>query len=460
MLSALITLVVVLLVFTLLVAVHELGHMIAAKLVGVKVERFSVGFGPPIWERRWGDTVYQLAPIPIGGYVKVHGMLPEEKPTPHSFKVKPWWQRGFIIIMGPIFNLLLAVAMIFAMGLVGVPQFGLFVREVDSQSPAQAAGIQPGDMIVEVEGDKITDFSLFQHKVQQAGARDEAVELGVLRDGEEITLRVKPRFDPDYQRYLMGIRLEFAELAEPVISTVFPGYWADQSGFRIGDRVLAIDGQPVRYEHEVVDAVIQLPDEEPRVLTFTIEREGKILTLQAPTLPVDQYYKLGFQMRPILTRVPFKEAMVHSWQRTKGMAIRIVEGLGMLGKGLVDRSTDPGVVGIVGIVYLIHQTAQTSFYNLMFLIVIISVNLGILNLLPIPALDGGRLVFILLDGFLSIFGMRVNERLETLVHTIGFLLIVTLLVVILTWFDLFRIFGKPKVPLAPPASTSTTKQGP
>lgn len=351
--TSVLTAVYAILLFSVIIFVHELGHFIFAKSFNVYVEEFAVGMGPAIFKKKWGETVYSLRIIPMGGYCKMEGEN-EESENPRAFSNKSKIQRLIILCAGAAMNLILGFLVVIILN--GVYSGDTFatttVSTVLKNSPAEAAGLMEGDRVTHLNGHKVnirSDFSVYNNK--------EAMDITVIRNGEKINVRVTPK-----------------------------SYILDENG-------------NILKEGEGEGAV--------KLIGITFGTEKKSL------------YNV--------IRNSFYESIFIG----KSIYMSLIDMIS--GNVRMDDLSGP-----VGIVNEINNAAKVGFSYLLYLMAIITINLGVFNLLPIPALDGGRVFFILIE---IIIGRPVPQKYEAYVHAIGFLLLITLMLFV-TWNDISKIFFK------------------
>jgi len=342
------TLLVTIVVLGGLIFVHELGHFLAAKRAGVHVHEFALGFGPAILSIRRGDTAYSLRLLPLGGFVRMAGMHPEEEgldavPQDRRFMNKPVAQRLAIVGAGPLANLITAVVLfVTVFSLLGIPTTTLTIAAVEPRYPAQAAGFQPGDRIVAVGGRPIDAWDDLVQIVRSSPGRELAVT--VRRGGDTVDLRVTPARDPDGGFGVIGIR--------------------------------------------------------PRIEV--------------------QHYGFG-------------QSVTQGFAWTGRVVLAFLDAVA----GMFSGDVRGEIVGPVGIGAEIGQATQQGLPNLVFLTGLLSANLGLINLLPIPALDGSRMLFLVLEG---LRGRPIDPNKEGLIHLLGFALMLALLLVV-SIRDVARLFG-------------------
>ncbi|WP_338834764.1 hypothetical protein MHLNE_10680 [Moorella humiferrea] len=335
------TIILALIVFSILIIVHEGGHFLAAKRAGIKVEEFAVGMGPAIWQKKKGETVYSLRAFPLGGYNRMAGMEGPDLDDPRGFNRQPLFKRMTVIAAGSGMNFLLAILIfVFVFMVIGIP----------------------------------ADIN--------------------------------------------------------VIGRVEPGMPAAQAGLRPGDKVLEVAGTPVSTWREMVQVIYRHPDEK---ITMVIEREGRQQQITLTTIkdPQTGYGMVGigpsWQRQGLWTSINL--GLRQAYEVTRLIILSLLE--------IITGRAAPEVVGPVGIIQMVGQAAAYGLANVLNFMAVLSLDLGLINLLPIPALDGSRLVFLVLEG---LRGRPISAEKENLIHLIGFALLMGLLILI-TYQDLIRIFS-------------------
>ena len=416
-----------------LIFVHELGHFLMARRIGVRVLTFSLGFGPKLLNIKRGDTEYCVSAIPLGGYVKMAGENPEDNRTgaADEFLSKSKWQRFQVLLMGPVMNLVLAVVVMAVVLYQGAPvplyeQQAVVIGTFTDDSAGAKAGLKAGDRVVAVNGEVVDNWDQFSTAILPKA--NVPVAIAYIRDGRSGDVTVTPAALGKYQLGDIGIQ----PTVHPQIVAVSSGQPAAEAGLREGDVILAADGQAdISYENFL--AAIKAHGQQP--LRLTIKRNGSAQDVVVTPRPVGDKVMIGAQFT-FLETVSVKpgpmEAVKLSVAKNWEWASQIVKTLG----GLLTRDTSvKQLMGPVAIADLSGSAAQAGWIPLFTLMAMISVNLGLLNLMPIPVLDGGHIFILALEGLARRdFSMRVKEKMLGA----GFVLLLMLMVTVI-YNDLMRI---------------------
>lgn len=423
------------------VVIHEFGHFIVAKLFKIRVETFSVGFGPRLFGKKWGDTDYRVSAIPLGGYVKLGGdesNAPLEGegaadiPPQERFDLRPRWQRILVALAGPVMNVLTALAIPLAGALMyGVPASPApVVSYVAASGAAQAAGLQPGDRIVSFNGTENPEWDTIRGDALLSPGH--ALPLVVERNGERVALTITPTAHIEE-----GETIGFLDLVPDnggfpvVLRDVTKDAPAAQAGMQPGDRVLAVGGQPVR-SAEHVSLFIREHRTEP--ITLTVERNGLKQEITAtPRRLSDGVERLGIVpaddfplVKPSLGSATFYAV------RSNLEILRLTgKALGQFFSG--QRSARNTLSGPVGIYKAAGSAVERFGWGGFFTTLgFLSLNLGIFNLLPIPVLDGGAIFLLLIEAVLATVGMKLSMGVRDRIQQVGFVMVILLMVFVIT----------------------------
>jgi regulator of sigma E protease len=437
-----------------LVAVHEFGHFWVARRLGVKVLRFSIGFGKPLWGRRFGNdkTEFVIAALPLGGYVK---MLDErEGPVEgaeagRAFNRQPLWVRSAVICAGPLFNFLFAIAAYWLMFISGVPGLKPVIGEVAPGSVAAAAGFAAKDELLSVDGRATPTWEAATLELLDAALADKRVEIRVRTADDDRRLRVID-FDQAPDALDKGGLLDNLGLSvwrpevPAVIDRLVPDSPAEQAGLRPGDRVVAVDGTTVDNWTEWVEFVRAHPGEELRIVVVrdgqrrelslvpkAVEEKGK--TIGQIGAYVREPEELGARMRTEVRFGPIEslpKAIVKTWEMT-ALTVRTLWGM-ISGQASVENISGP-----ISIAQYAGYSVSIGLASFLKFLAIVSVSLGVLNLLPIPILDGGHLLYNAIEW---VQGRPLSEHAQQIGQQLGILLLL-MLMSLAFYNDLSRLFG-------------------
>lgn len=415
-----------------LIFVHELGHYLMAKRIGVRVLTFSLGFGPKILRYRRGDTEYCVSAIPLGGYVKMAGENPDDPRTgrPDEFLSKTKWQRFQVMIMGPTMNIVLAIVVMALVLYLGadVPAFEqqpAVVGTVLAGSPAERGAVKPGDRIVSLDGREVPTWEHFSMAVMPKARRE--VQIVVERQGRLETLRVTPDAQTRFEVGDIGVLPNL----HPQVMGVTPDQPAEKAGIQARDVILAVNGSPVTRD-TLIKTIQQNID---RPITLTIRRGDATRDVRVTPARRGSVGMIGVDLSPWEVRRidpgPL-QAIGMSLRQNWEWSDLIFRTLW----GLLTRETSPKqLMGPVAIAQLSGGAARVGWIPLFTLMAMISLNLGILNLLPIPVLDGGHIFIMALEGVSRRdFSVRMKEKMLLA----GFVVLMMLMVTVI-YNDLMRI---------------------
>ncbi|MDK2885543.1 MAG: regulator of sigma protease [Thermosipho sp. (in: thermotogales)] len=483
-------------VFMFVVIIHEFGHFLFAKIFGVDVLEFAIGFGPVLYKKKIGRTLLRINLIPFGGYVKLKGEQLDEEGE-NSLYSKPAWQRLLIAFAGPLFSILAAyILFIPIVSIWGVP--AVTVGKVMENSPAQIAGLQDGDVILKINGKRVFDSA----EVSEIISKGEVVKLTVLRNNEKMDLTITPKLSPpEYifvlddvsgkiegkiskiNGYLIGTDLklnagQFVEIVDEfgntlsgaVVSYSFvperytigfyyaglkPVITKDFSPFKKGDRLVKVNDLEIVDYFSIVrlatamglskdQAYVDIWGEKlndfilpfDENLTIQIIRDNELHTFQ---MVKEEFYKIITEPgifeseNYVLKPANFIETISLAVQRCNSAAVIIWKAFQKLfftGQGVQN------VAGPIGIAVIIGDAAKAGWEMMLTVVAFFTLNLGIFNLLPLPALDGGRIIFSLIE---IILRRKIDRRIEAIIHTIGFFILMILLFYFM-FADITRFF--------------------
>jgi regulator of sigma E protease len=423
------------------VVIHEFGHFIVAKLFKIRVETFSVGFGPRLFGKKWGDTDYRVSAIPLGGYVKlggdesnapIEGDGAADIPVSERFDLRPRWQRILVALAGPVMNVLTALSIPLAGALLyGVPQSPPpIVSYVAASGAAQTAGVQAGDRIVSFNGTENPGWDTIDGDALLSPGQ--ALPLVVQRGGQRVPLTITPTVHTEE-----GETVGFLDLVPDnggfpvVVRGVTADSPAAQAGIKPGDRVLAVNGEPLRSAKHF-GMFIREHSSQP--VTLTIERNGLKQEITAtPARQSDGTQRLGITQGDDYPLVKPSLAAAASYAVRSNLEILRLTGkaLGQFFSG--KRSARNTLSGPIGIYKAAGSAVERSGWAGFFTMLgFLSLNLGIFNLLPIPVLDGGAIFLLLIEAVLATVGMKVSMRVRDRIQQVGFVMVLLLMVFVIT----------------------------
>jgi regulator of sigma E protease len=421
-----------------LIFVHELGHFMMARRVGVRVLKFSLGFGPRIVGFKRGDTEYVISVIPLGGYVKMAGENPDDPRTgkPDEFLSKTKWQRFQILIMGPVMNLLLAVA-VTAVVLMNGAEIAAFhskppvVGHVSPGSPAEKGGIRDGDRIISIAGREVKTWEQFFIAVGTRASR--ATPIVFDRDGKQMSIVVTPTPQTSFEVGDIGVQ----PFSQPRVGSILAGSPAEKAGLKSGDIVLKVDDTRIRVPSQLVDIISKNAN---TPVTLTIARNGAEQVVQiTPELNGDRG-RIGINIVEDLEKIKLGpiDAVKMSVERNYEQARLIIQTVGQL---ITRETSTRQLMGPLAIAQLSGESAQLGWLPLFGLMATISLNLGLLNLLPIPVLDGGHIFIMMLEGLARRdFSVKVKEKMFLAGFAVLLMLMVTVIYNDLTRIQMFQRF--------------------
>lgn len=426
------SIIIAILVFSVIIIFHELGHFLLAKRNGIAVTEFSLGMGPRLLSKVIGETRYSLKLFPIGGSCMMVGE-DDDDDSQGSFNRASVWARISVVAAGPIFNFILAF--IFAMIITSVIGYDpSTVLQVEEGSPAQKAGLQEGDVITEFQGRHISIGRDLELYMTLHGLQDENVTLTYERDGEEHEIS----YTADSQTsYLLGFYYNITE-GEPEVTQVMLDGSMMEAGVQAGDIIREINGVKISTGQDIQDYIAANPLDGSEI-TLGIERNGDIRQISV-TPKMTKQVDAGFVYNLYREKTNFPGVIKYSAVEVRYWITSTIESLVMLVKGQFTVNDLSGPVGIINVIGDSYEEAKTEgtvmvWMQMLYWAILLSANLGVMNLLPIPALDGGRLVFLIIE---AIRRKKINPNVEGMIHFAGFVLLMVLMVFVM-FNDIRRI---------------------
>jgi regulator of sigma E protease len=437
---------------TILIAFHEFGHFWVARQLGVKVLRFSLGFGKPIWhyQKTPESTEFLLSAVPLGGYVK---MVDERegdvapKDLPFAFNRQSLLRRSGIVAAGPLFNFLLAVLIFWLVFVIGETGFRPVLGPIEKETLAEQAGFREGDEVLAVAGEKTPTWNSAMTSLLEKSVDQETVPIQVQTiQGEtrELTLVIPREIaeQPELLHQKLGFRPWEPNLP-PVIDQVEPGSAAERAGLQPGDRLVSVEGTPIDHWRQWVDYVRSHPESK---LHLMVDRAGEQLTIAITPISVDtpqgKVGRIGAAVRVPeniaesmtaeyrLELIPAFFAAVGKTSDYAGLTLR------MMGRMLIGKAAIENLSGPISIAQYAGQSARLGFTQFLKFLAIVSVSLAVLNLLPIPVLDGGHLMFYAVE---AVKGSPVSEQTQAYCQQIGIFILLGLMTLAFI-LDIERLF--------------------
>ncbi len=427
-----------------LIFIHELGHFILAKRAGIFVEVFSLGFGPRIIGFKGGDTDYRISAFPLGGYVKMHGEEPDDEAgrDPRSFANKSVWARVKVILWGPLMNLMLCLALMPVVFMLGRSE-PAFLSEppkvigVKSDSPAAGVGIEEGDLVVSVDGKSVAAWDDVINKILLSPKG--TLDLGIERNGAILEKRVKVGELPEVKGGYLGIEPMLFIGAEPRIDGVRKGGPAEVAGLKPGDLVVSFEGKEVPDWLELTKFV---NDSAGKSADIVVERDGKKIDLTVTAAFNDDFQRwvIGISkdrssgLPMIVKRYGFWGAIVKGTQENIKLTRLTFDVLGRL---VTNQLSYRVLGGPIMIAKSSAAAAASGLSGFLYFMAFLSLQLSILNLLPIPVLDGGQLVFLGIEGLIR---RPVSIKVRAVAQHVGFVLLIGFMLLV-TFNDIDNIWG-------------------
>ncbi|MBL8181478.1 MAG: RIP metalloprotease RseP [Blastocatellia bacterium] len=454
MLDVIIAILAIVFVLGVAINIHEFGHFAVAKLFGMRVEAYSFfGLGPRLFGFKVGHTDYRISAIPLGAYVKLYGdegagalegkdETTEVVPESELYELRPRWQKFFVMLGGPFMNIVLALAIPFVMAMsYGVPiNPAPIVGSVEANGAAEKAGIKVGDRIINFNGnaapswDRVLDDALLNP--------EKPLPLTVDRDGQQLSLTISPTKITQSGQSAGFLDMDADIGSEPVVvGALDPELPAAADGVKAGDWILSVNDQTVKNVQSMRKMVADAKDQP---IKLAIDRNGEKVVINTKAGQKDGEYRIGVAFDPTLLnrRETVGVAGAASFAVEQNLRILRLTGAALFQVGTGERSAKDTVSGPIGIGQVIVKTVFSSgFIGLVGLLMAISLSLGVMNLLPIPMLDGGQIMVLGIEKVLSWFGKTLSMVARERIQMTGFA-IVLLLIVTVTFFDVSRLFTK------------------
>jgi regulator of sigma E protease len=418
------------------VVLHEFGHFIVAKLLGIRVETFSVGFGPRLFGKRFGPTDYRVSLIPLGGYVKlggdesnasVEGAGESNIPLKERFDLRPRWQKFLVMVAGPTMNILTALTIAFGWALLnGVPvQINSpTVERVRAGGAAEAAGLRPGDRIVSFNGKENPTWERIQSDASLSP--EQPLPLTVERGGGRVELTLKPQKETIEGESIgiIGLTPTYSGL-KVLVSDLTPGWPAAEAGLQAGDRLVAVNGEPVRDSQGLIEQIQRFSKE---TIRLTYERSGQQQEVALTPRFEGERARIGVlpQDDPPYEQAGLLSAAGYAVRRNIEVLRMTGAAFGQIFKG--QRSARESLSGPIGIARASKNAAQKlGWTGVFWMLWVLSLNLGILNLLPIPVLDGGAIFLLGVESVLSWVGVKMSMTVRERIQQVGFVFLLLLM---------------------------------
>ena len=419
------------LIFSVIIIFHELGHFLLAKRNGIKVTEFSLGMGPRLLSTQKGETRYSLKLFPIGGSCMMVGE-DDDDDSEGSFNKASVWARISVVAAGPIFNFILAF--VFAMIITSVAGYNpARVLQVEENSPAAKAGLQEGDIITEFQGRNIVLGRDLDSYMMLHGLEDEDITLTYKRDGKEKEVSFEAYSE---EKYMLGFSYVPTPDGEPEVTQVVLNGAMMEAGVQAGDIIREINGEAIETSQEIQEYWEKNPLDGSEI-SLGIERDGEVQTISLKPQMTKQI-DTGFVYNLYREKTNFLGVLRYSASEVRYWISNTIESLMMLIKGQFSVNDLSGPVGIIDVIGDSYEEAKEEgtvmvWLQMLYWAILLSANLGVMNLLPIPALDGGRLVFLAVE---AVRKKKLDPNVEGMIHFAGFVLLMLLMVFVM--FNDFR----------------------
>ena len=429
-----------------LIFFHEFGHFLVARLFGVGVEKFSLGFGPRLIGKKVGITDYRISAIPLGGYVKMVGEEPDAEIAPEdiplSFTHKHVAKRMLIVVAGPVFNILLAILIFFVFfAIIGIEDIKPIVRQVTTDSVARKAGLKVNDQIVSINEAEITAWYDINEAVE--ASKGQTLTLGVDRNGTLVEMDVKPELKQGID--LLGDSISYYDLGisafpelKAIVGDVNAGFPAEKAGLKKGDQIVSINGIPIESWQQMQSIISSSGGVE---LNLFVKRDEEVFKVDLTPQPletknhlgkVEKRYLIGISTQQIdipqddlvTKRLNPLKAAAESMKRTYAVCVLMVRSVVKMIDGSIPKEN---LGGPIMIAKMAGDQAKQGFDKLVQFIAFISINLAIINLLPIPVLDGGHLMFFSIE---AIKRRPVSVKVREVAQQVGLFFLIMLMILV------------------------------
>ena len=432
-----------LVLISIIVFIHELGHFSFARLFGVRVLDFSIGFGKSIksWETK-SQTVFNLRLLPFGGYVKMNGEeIIEDSQSADSYSGKKYYQKLLITLGGPIFNFILAVAIFFVINLLGTYKVMPIVGDIIPNSLAKEKGLEKGDLITRIDDTKISSFSEAQFALSKRLGESGDIKVYVLRDKNTFLFNLPinnwlSKKDSTNLLYELGI---FPPI-EPIVGSVLEESPAEEGGLKPRDKIIEINKKPINYWADIKQDINESNGEE---ISIKVLREENIVVLKiTPILAANNFnYQIGInssfelsEKAKVLEKSSLKRSFINAFSQTYEVIENSILFLGKILFGQISAKNLGGPVMIGQ--YAGESIIYGGLYSFFYLIALISISLGIVNLLPLPVLDGGQALILTIE---RLYGKNLPDKFLDFFYRISILFLIFLFIFVF-FNDMFRIF--------------------
>lgn len=438
------SIIVAILVFSIIIIIHELGHFLLAKKNGIGVVEFSIGLGPTVWGVQKGETKYSIKLLPFGGMCQMVGEDTEQNTVAeNAFYSKGVWQRFSVIFAGPFFNFILAFLLsLFVIGFVGYD--APTVLSVVSGSPADVAGLEVGDVIKKMDGSKISIGREVDSYFMYNKLSSEPIELVFERNGEEKSTIVEPVLS---KQYMLGFSYYPNGDSAAKVLTVSENYPLHKAGILPDDIITHVNGTTIATGADLAMYMDAHPlDGTAVTVTYERKTESDVVSTTVEVVPmfVSESYSAGFSYNLAREKTGVLQTLKYSIIEVKYWIVTTIKNLGLLVTGQLSSNDVGGPVAIIGTIGDVYeQTSEQGntldvVLQMAYITILLSANLGVMNLLPIPALDGGKLLFTLIE---AVRGKPIDREKEGMVHLIGMVLLM-LLMAFIFFNDIKNIFFK------------------